>query len=101
MRVVLIRLFRLQRLLHIACIQMQSRVQCVLSNGLRKKLLNYKDVRENICVGGDVLLSVPAGSDLGKSLTFEFAPCVYDFLPYGQRQEISPIYLVVVPLIAR
>ena len=47
------------------------------------------------------MCSVPAGSDLGKSLTFEFAPCVYDFLPYGQRQEISPIYLVVVPLIAR
>ena len=58
---------------------MQSRVQCVLSNGLREKLLNYKDVRENICVGGDVFLSVPADSDLGKSLTFEIAPCVWDF----------------------
>ena len=55
---------------------MQSRVQCVLSNGLREKLLNYKDVRENICVGEDVFLSVPADSDLGKSLTFEIAPCV-------------------------
>ena len=71
MRVVLIRLFRLQRLLHIACIQMQSRVQCVLSNGLREKLLNYKDVRESICDGGDVFLSVPADSDLGKSLTLD------------------------------
>ena len=76
MRVVLIRLFRLQRLLHIACIQMQSRVQCFLSNGLREKLLNYKDVRENLCVGGGVFLSVQADSDLGKSLTFEIAPCV-------------------------
>ena len=71
MRVVLIRLFRLQRLLHIACIQMQSRVQCVLSNGLREKLLNYKDVRESICDGGDVFLSVPVDSDLGKSLTLD------------------------------
>ena len=71
MRVVLIRLFRLKCLLHIACIQMQSRVQCFLSNGLGEKLLNYKDVRESICVGGDVFLSVPEDSDLGKSLTLD------------------------------
>ena len=60
MRVVLIRFFCLKSLLYIACIRMQSRVQCILSNGLREKLLKYKDVRENLCVGGDVFLSVAA-----------------------------------------
>lgn len=44
--------------------------------GYRKKLLNYKDLRENLCGGEDMFLSVPEDSDLGKSLTFEIAPYV-------------------------
>ena len=65
------------------------------------KWFTEKAIKLQKCSRKYLRWSVPAGSDLGKSLTFEFAPCVYDFLRYGQRQEISPIYLVVVPLIAR
>ena len=91
MRVVLIRLFRLQRLLHIACIQMQSRVQCVLSNGLRKKLLNYKDVRENICVGGDVLGA--SRQRLRQELDIWICPlCLWFFTVWAKTGNLANLF---------
>ena len=39
-------------------------------------------------------------SDSGKSMTFEIAHCVFTLLRYEERDKISPICLVVVPLIA-
>ena len=37
-----------------------------------------------------MFLSAPTESDSGKSLTFEIAPYVFDFLRYEERDEISP-----------
>lgn len=53
------------------------------------KLLNYKDAHEQ----EDVFLSVPAESNSGKSWHF-------DLLQSGERDEISPICFIAVPLIA-
>ena len=62
-----------------------------------RKLLNYKHVREQ----EDVFLSVPPESNSGKSLTFQIAPYVFYLLQSGERDEISPICFIAVPLIAR
>ena len=40
-------------------------------------------------------------SESGKSMTFEIAHYVFALLQYEERNEISPICLIVVPLIAR
>ena len=39
-------------------------------------------------------------SESGKSMTFEIAHYVFALLQYEERNEISPICLIVVPLIA-
>ena len=74
-----------------------------IAYGLQKA--KYKDVREHqrkviesYCSGKDVFLSAPTGS--GKSLTFEVAPFVFDYLHHGERQEVLSVCLVVVPLVA-
>ena len=36
----------------------------------------------------------------GKSLTFEVAPYVFDYLEHGERLEVCSVCLVVVPLVA-
>ena len=78
-------------------------VKDAIAYGLRKA--QYKDVREHqrkviegYCSGKDVFLSAPTGS--GKSLTFEVAPYVFDYLEHGERLEVCPVCLVVVPLVA-
>ena len=64
-----------------------------------------KDVREHqtkviegYCSEKDVFLLVPTGSR--KSLTFEVAPYVFDYLEHGKRMEVCSVCLVVVPLVA-
>ena len=78
-------------------------VEEAIAYGLRKA--NYKDAREHqrkviqaYCSGKDVFVSAPTGS--GKSLTFEVAPYVLDYLQHGEREEVLSICLVVVPLVA-
>ena len=78
-------------------------VKDAIAYGLRKA--QYKDVREHqrkviegYCSGKDVFLSAPTGS--GKSLTFEVAPYVFDYLEHGERLEVCSVCLVVVPLVA-
>ena len=59
------------------------------------KLLNYKDIRENLCGREDVFLSVPADSDLGRSLTFESAPCVSPlgfFTVWEKRRNFANLF---------
>ena len=79
-------------------------VKDAIAYGLQKA--QYKDVREHqrkviegYCSGKDVFLSAPTGS--GKSLTFEVAPYVFDYLEHGERLEVCSVCLVVVPLVAR
>ena len=62
-------------------------IKDAIAYGLRKA--NYKEVREHqrkaiegYCSGRDVFLSAPTGS--GKSLTFEVAPFIFDFLEHGE-----------------
>ena len=78
-------------------------VKDAIAYGLRKA--QYKDVREHqrkviegYCSGKDVFLSAPTGS--GKSLTFEVAPYVFDYLEHSERLEVCSVCLVVVPLVA-
>ena len=78
-------------------------VKDAIAYGLQKA--QYKDVREHqrkviegYCSGKDVFLSAPTGS--GKSLTFEVAPYVFDYLEHGERLEVCSVCLVVVPLVA-
>ena len=78
-------------------------VKDAIAYGLQKA--QYKDVREHqrkviegYCSGKDVFLSAPTGS--GKSLTFEVAPYVFDYLENGERLEVCSVCLVVVPLVA-
>ena len=78
-------------------------VKDAIAYGLRKA--QYKDVREHqrkviegYCSGKDVFLSAPTGS--GKSLTFEVAPYVFDYLEHGERLEVCSVCLDVVPLVA-
>ena len=78
-------------------------VKDAVAYGLRKA--QHKDVREHqrkviegYCSGKDVFLSAPTGS--GKSLTFEIAPYVFDYLEHGKRLEVCSVWLVVVPLAA-
>lgn len=78
----------------------QSRVPCVLSrmwSHMRYgKLLNYKDAHEQ----EDVFLSVPAESNSGKSWHFKLPLMFFDLLQSGERDEISPICFIAVPLVA-
>ena len=78
-------------------------VKDAIAYGLQKA--QYKDVREHqrkviegYCSGKDVFLSAPTGS--GKSLTFEVAPYVFNYLEHGERLEVCSVCLVVVPLVA-
>ena len=57
-----------------------------------------RKVIESYCCGKDVFLSVPTGS--GKSLTFEVAQFVFDFLHHGEKQEVLSVCLDNVPLVA-
>ena len=64
-----------------------------------------KDVREHqrkviegYCSEKDVFLLVPTRSR--KSLTFEVAPYVFDYLEHSERLEVCSVGLVVVPLVA-
>ena len=82
---------------------MMHSVKEPITYGLRKA--QYKDVREHqrkviegYCSGKDVFLSAPTGS--GKSLTFEVAPYVFDYLKHCKRLEVCSVCLVVVPLVA-
>ena len=59
---------------------------------------HQRKVIEGYCSGKDVFLSAPTGS--GKSLTFEVAPYVFDYLEHGERLEVCSVCLVVVPLVA-
>ena len=72
-------------------------VKDAIAYGLQKA--QYKDVREHqrkviegYCSGKDVFLSAPTGS--GKSLTFEVAPYVFDYLEHGERLEVCSVCLV-------
>ena len=78
-------------------------IKDAIAYGLRKA--NYKEVREHqrkaiegYCSGRGVFLSAPTGS--GKSLTFEVAPFIFDFLEHGEQEVLSSVCLVVVPLVA-
>ena len=61
-----------------------------IAYGLRKA--QYKRCEK------DVFLSVPTRSR--KSLTFEVAPYVFDYLEHSERLEVCSVGLVVVPLVA-
>ena len=74
-----------------------------IAYGLRKA--QYKNVREHqrkvierYCSEKDVFLLVPTRSR--KSLTFEVAPYVFDYLEHSERLEVCSVCLVVVPLVA-
>ena len=78
-------------------------IKDAIAYGWRKA--NYKEVREHqrkaiegYCSGRDVFLSAPTGS--GKSLTFEVALFIFDFLEHGEQEVLSSVCLVVVPLVA-
>ena len=78
-------------------------VKDAVASGLGK--VQHKDVHErqrkvieSYCSGKDVFLSAPTGS--GKSLTFEVAPYVFDYLEHSERLEVCCVCLVVVPLVA-
>ena len=65
----------------------------------------YQDVREHqrrvieaYASGKDVFLSSPTG--LGKSLTFEVAPYIFDYLESGEKDFVDYVCLVVEPLVA-
>lgn len=59
------------------------------------KLLNYKDAHEQ----EDVFVCA-SREQLRQELTFQIAPYVFDLLQSGERDEISPICFIAVPLIA-
>lgn len=59
---------------------------------------HQRQVVEAYLSGKDVFVSAPTGS--GKSLTFEIAPYVFDYMEHGERESIEAVCIVVVPLIA-
>ena len=59
---------------------------------------NQRQVVEAYLAGRDVLMVSPTGS--GKSLTFQIAAFVYDYLKHGEQEKIESICLVVVPLLS-
>jgi len=78
-------------------------VRAALDFGLAKLKIqkfkeNQKEVVKAYLSGHDVLMVAPTGS--GKSLVFQIAPFVLDFLQNGAREECEAICLVIAPLVS-
>ena len=70
----------------------------LLKLGYDKIMDNQRRVVEAYVAGRDVLMVAPTGS--GKSLVFQIAPFVFDFINHGVRESIGSVCLVIAPLLS-